>query len=316
MTDRTTIRWGHLANRAIASILLLFAAGCGEISIPGVASKHSTVPAQAVNESSLGIIRIRFKGTSAGVQVSQRQALEDWLKRHGMECPKVGYLLEQLAKLGYDTALAVIPGDTAILDDAGFYVGGPEGKSPEELEDVFIKVGGFGIGGLTASKLQVIPIGHGWYFVGINGDGVIDGANDSSAERMSEILEHVGDRPACVVIPIEGLDASIEQLAADDQSRIIRRLRAVAQALDNSIAIAAGVSDTGRTEVMIIFRDQDSAAALDKAFARIRKDMELALQGSIEQKEVTSAEAERDRQIIAHLRTEQQGNKVLLYIEK
>ena len=288
---------------------------CGGPSQPGASARHNTVPPQSVNDDSLGVIRVRFQGNSAAVQDNQRRALDAWMTKRGLGCPKLAYLLDQLGRAGFDTAIAIIPGDTSILDDAGIYVGGPAAKSSEDLEDVLIKVGGFSLGGLAASKLQVVPVGNGWYFVGINGDGVIEGASNNAAERMSDMLEHVGDGPACAAVPIEGLDASIDELAPQDQSRMIRRLRNVAQALDDAIALAVTVSPSGRTEILIAFPDQESAAALDKAFARIRKDMELALQGSIEQNEVTPAEAERDRQIIAALRTQQRGDAVVLYEE-
>lgn len=304
------------ACRIMLVAALAFGAGCGRIAAPEPSSKHQAVPSQAVNDDSLGVIRIRFDRRAAAGGTSSRQALAHWMTKHGLECPKVDYLLDQLGAAGFDTLLAVIPGDSAILEDAGVYVGGPQAKSAEDLEDVLIKVGGFSIGGLAASKLQVISIGNGWYYVGINGDGVIDGASNGAAGRMSDMLGHVGDRPACAAVPIEGLDACIEDIAPGDQSRMIRRLRNVAQALDDAVALAVGVSPEGRSEVMIVFPDEESAAALDKAFERIRKDMRLALEGSIEQGEVTPEEAARDRRIIEVLRTVARGKSVVMYEER
>ena len=301
---------------AAAAICTIALAGCGGVSPPGASSKHSIVPPQAVNADSLGVIRVRFDRQAKASTQSNRAALSHWMTKHGMDCPKLDYLLEQLGKAGFETLIAVIPGDTAILDDAGIYVGGPATKSQEDLEDVLIKTGGFSIGGLAASKLQVLPIGNGWYFVGINGDGVIEGAGDGPAERMSDMLEHIGERPVCAAVPIEGLDASIEEIAPDDQSRMVRRLRAVANALDDAIALAVGINPEGRSEVIVVFPDAESAAALDKAFARIRKDMLLALEGSIEQQEVTPEQAEQDRRMIERLHATQRDKTVVLYEEE
>jgi hypothetical protein len=287
-------------------------AACGP-SDPMPSSKHSTVPAHAVNDASLGVIRVRFDRSSSGSQASRRQALQNWMSKNGLDCPRIDYLLNQLEAAGFDTLLAVIPGDDAILDDAGMYVGGPAAKSSEDLEDVLIKVGGFSIGGLAASKLQVISIGNGWHYVGINGDGVIDGASSSAAARMSRILELVGDRPACAVVPIEGLDDAIADIAPGDQSRLIRRVRQVASALDDAVALAAAVTADGGSEVIIVFPTEREAAALDMAFSGIRKDMELALQGSIEQGKVSLEEAERERRMIAALRSTHRGRTVVLY---
>jgi hypothetical protein len=68
--------------------------------------------------------------------------------------------------------------------------------------------------------------------------------------------------------------------------------------------------------VIVVFPDAESAAALDKAFARIRKDMLLALEGSIEQKEVTPEEAEKDRRMIERMHATQRGKTVVLYEEE
>lgn len=287
-------------------------AGCGA-AVPGESSNHSTVPAQAVNDASIGVIRVRFDRSRSGDGASRREALQRWMTKNGLDCPKIDYLLDQLSAAGFDTLLAVIPGDDAILDDAGMYVGGPSAKTSEDLEDILIKVGGFSIGGLAASKLQVVAIGNGWYYVGLNGDGIIDGASNSAAGRMSDALEFIGDRPACAAVPIDGLDDAIQEIFPEDQSRMVRRLRGVADALEAAVAIAGSVTADGRSEVIIAFPSEREAAALDAAFARIRKDMELALQGSIEQGEVTAAEAERDRRMISAVRTNRRGRIVILY---
>ncbi len=44
-------------------------------------------------------------------------------------------------------------------------------------------------------------------------------------------------------------------------------------------------------------------------------DMELALQGSIEQGEISADEAERERRMIAAIRARQDGKCVVLYEE-
>lgn len=301
-----------LACGSVMLSLHLVLSGCGA-ALPGESTNHATVPAHAVNDSSLGVIRIRFDGARSGSAASRREALQRWMAKNGLECPKLDYLLDQLSAAGFHTLLAVIPGDDAILDDAGIYVGGPAAKSSEDLEDILIKVGGFSIGGLAASKLQVVAIGNGWHYVGLNGDGIIDGASSSAAGRMSEALEFIGDRPACAVVPIDGLDDAVQEILPGDQSRLVRRLRGVAEALDAAVALAGAVTPEGRSEVVIAFPSEREAAALDAAFARIRKDMELALQGSIEQGEVTAEEAEQERRLISAVRTTRRGRNVMLH---
>jgi hypothetical protein len=313
LTTASALRSRFLGSAAICAAALL--AACDGASLPGPSSRHATVPAQSVNAESVGLIRLRFDRKAQNSGPSRRAALGNWMAKHGLECPKLDYLLDQLEGAGFDTAIAVIPGDSTILDDAGLYVGGPDSKSAEDLEDVLIKVGGFSLGGVAASKLQVIPIGSGWYYVGINGDGVIEGASDAAAERMSQMLEHIGDRPACAAVPIEGLDDAISDIAPGDQSRMVRRLRAVASALEAAVALAVGVSTEGRSEVIIVFPDEESAAALDKAMGRIRRDMNLAVDGSLEQREITAEEADRDRRMIEALRATQRGRTVVLYEE-
>jgi len=308
-----TTTWPLRATNAALMALML--AGCDGVSPPAASARHETVPAQAVNAASLGVIRVRFDRKSTDAALSRRDALAGWMSKHGLECPKLDYLLDQLEQAGFDTAIAAIPGDTAILDDAGLYIGGPTTRSAEDLEDVLIKVGGFGIGGVAASKLQVIPIGSGWYFVGINGDGVIEGASYAAAARMSEMLSHVGDRPACAVVPIEGLDIAIDDIAPGDQSRLIRRLRGVTEVLEAAVALAAGVNADGRSEVIIVFPDEQTAAALDKAMSRVRRDMHLALDGSLEQNEVAPDKAALRRRKIDALRAVHQGHTVVIYEE-
>jgi hypothetical protein len=304
-----------LIRQVGAAALLSAVVGCGGPGTPRAAAKHSSVPPQAVNDASLGVIRIRFNASGQGAADPQRRALDAWMEKHGLPCPKLSYLLDQLAKAKYDTLLAVIPGDAAVLEDAGVYVGGPPDKPIEDLEDVLIKVGGFSLGGVAAGSLQVIPIGNGWYFVGINGDGIIEGASDAAADRMGEALDRIGDMPACAAVPIEGLDDAVADLASGHQSRLIRRIRAVAEALEEAIALAIDIGQDARFEAIIAFPTEKAAAGLDKAFERIRKDMELALQGSIEQKEITPEEADRDRRLIAALRCKQRGHSVILYEE-
>lgn len=297
----------------VAGCILAIAAGCGGLSEPGASSNHATVPPQAVNAQSLGVIRVRFDRSAPAGGASRRDALEIWMRNRGMAFVKFDYLLERLGKAGFDTAIAVIPGDTAILDDAGIYVGGPSAKTSDDLEDALIETGGFGIAGLAASTLQVVSLGNGWFFVGVNGDGVIEGASDDAAARMSDILDHVGDRPFCAAVPIEGLDATIAEIAPSEESRLVRRLRAVSNALDDAIAASVGLTADGRSEVALIFPDEGSAAAFDKSLERVRRDMTLALEGSIAQGKVSAEDVIRDRRWIDNLRAELKGSTVALY---
>lgn len=314
-----TIKGDIVAAAALAMSAVL--AGCGSVSPPGSASKHSTVPAQAVNENSVGIIRLRFKGSSQEARLAQVATLEGWLRKHGLEFPKINYFLERLAEEGYDTVLAVIPGDlSAFAGDVGFYVGGDPKRTAEDLGKVILETVGtkskLKLG--AAESLKVLPVGGdktGWFYIGLNGDGVIEGADDSNATRMSEMLDLLGDQPACIAIPIDGLDAALGDLVTDDQSRLVRRLRAVAGALDDAVALSIAISKAGRTEVVLAYPDPELASHLDKALAQIRGDMEIALKGSLRQKELTEAEAERERRIINALRARQEGSTVVLYTE-
>jgi hypothetical protein len=310
-----SIRAASVASLLAASLVGAALPGCGGASVPGSSTRHATIPAQAVNDASVGIIRVRFGASGGAAADAQRAALDGWMKRHGLETPKLAYLLDQLNKGGYHTMVAVIPGDTAILDDAGVYVGGPADKDREELEDVLIKVGGFSLGGVAAAKLQVIEVGNGWYYVGINGDGVIDGASNGKAGAFTDMLEDIGDRPACVAVPVSDLASALDQITLEDQSRIARRLQAVADALSGASSLCASISPQGRSELLIVFPDEARASKMEAAFARIRKDMELALQGSIEQGEISAEDAERERRMIAAVRAKQDGKRIVMYEE-
>jgi hypothetical protein len=299
---------------AVAAMLVAtLAAGCG-VSDPPPGHIATSVPPQAVNDGTVGLVRIRL---TQEVESQGASAFGKWLADHGMESAKATYLANELRTLGLTTILIGIPGDERQLHDAGLYLGGPETVDRDAIEDALIKTGGFSLLGGAASSLTVVPLTHGWHYVGLSGDGVIEDASDSVAAEYSMILAKIEDRPAAIVFPVGemNLEDCLSQITFDGQARLVRRMRATTQALDEAIAIAGTISRGGRGEAVILFPDADRAKALGTAIDRIRKDMELALQGSIEQHEITAEEAEADRRMIARMRADVRGDTVMLYQE-
>lgn len=222
-------------NRAMLGIglicLALAAGGCadGSLSLPPLAEKASSVPPHATNAYSLGLVRVRMRG-GADIKGTDEPVIQ-WMMNHGMETMRVGYFIGKLREAGFDTLLLVLPGDESILDDAGFYIGGPTTKTRDDVEDILIMVGGTE-GGLVGSALTVVELGNGWFYVGLNGDGVINGASDGDARFLSNLLERLGDHPASAVISFERIGLALgsttermERYAELEEQRSASRVR-------------------------------------------------------------------------------------------
>lgn len=286
--------------------------GCGQLPPPPPGNVATSVPPQAINDGTLGLARIRI---SKEAQLGDCSAFGRWMANQGLDSRKATYLAEQLRVRSLDTILIPIPGDERMLDDAGIYVGGKPGTRRDEVEDALIKTGGLSIAGAAASALTVMDIGNGWFYVGLNGDGVVTDASERHAGAYAGILQRLDDCPAAIVFPTDGFQVAIDEITFENQSRLVRRLRDVAEALDDADAIAATVSRAAKGELIIVFPGEDEARGFGDALARIRKDMLLALEGSIEQGEVTKDQAEEERRMIETLRAERRGTTVVLVAE-
>jgi hypothetical protein len=145
-----------------------------------------------------------------------------WMQDHGMEGSQASYLVDQFRKLGLQTLLAVIPGDERFAADAGFYVGGDPSIKSTGIEDVLIKSAG-----LLGAALTVTDIGNGWFFIGLNGDGVIEGASQDDALALSELLERIGDRPFIAAVSIPRTAFALNRAADRAENTIKEIARAV-----------------------------------------------------------------------------------------
>jgi hypothetical protein len=303
-----------IAVCAAMALLALVPVTCGPSgpSAPPPGNAPTGVPSQAVNDGTVGIVRIRLQ-KQAGL--GDCSAFGKWMKDNGMDSAKATYLAEQLRLSGIDTILIPIPTDERVLDDVGFWVGGAPGLGREPIEDALIKTGGLSVAGAAAASLTVVEVGNGWYYVGISGDGVVTDASDDDAREFSDILARVDDCPAAIVLRTEGFEVSLDEITFESQSRLVRRLRAAAESIDEAVAIAATLSRAARGELILVFETPGEAENFGKAIAGIRKDMLLALEGSIEQGEVTPEAAARDRAMIEKLQAEQRGSVVVLVAE-
>jgi hypothetical protein len=78
-------------------------------------------------------------------------------------------------------------------------------------------------------------------------------------------------------------------------------------------AIAAIVDNDATSKVLLVFRTEADATALTTAIEKMKKDMLLAIQGSVEQKEITLDEAQIARNSLDSLQFRQQGSTIALY---
>jgi len=333
-------------------------AGCGGgVTSPQSAKQHESIPAQAVNDTSLGLIRVRLQSQTTLDGKNTGDAFEGWMMARGLDATKAIYFLDQLKAAGFDTILAVIPGDERFLEDLGFYVGGSPDSDTESVEDILIKTGG-----LFGATLTVEPIGNGWFYIGINGDGIIEGASNKDAIAVSSLLQRIGDKPAAAILSVSRMgfaanraivrtaefakeqlreakrrasldemgmspdqntrmedDPNVEQLMEAAQkllpkkdSRLVRRLRGIGNSLLAAEAIAAIVDNDATSKVLLVFRTEADATALTTAIEKMKKDMLLAIQGSVEQNEITLDEAQIARNSLDSLQFRQQGSTIAL----
>jgi hypothetical protein len=309
-----TIGTSGLTLAPTAAVLTASLSGCGPSAPPSPppGNAANSVPAHAVNDGTMGIVRIRLQQQAA---LGNYSAFGKWMKDNGMDSAKASYLAEQLRVRGIDTILIGIPTDERVLDDIGIYVGGKPGIGRDAVEDALIKTGGLSVAGAAAASLTVTEVGNGWYFVGLNGDGKVTDASADDAAEFSKILGRIEDCPAAIVFRTDDFEVSLDEITFENQSRLVRRLRDVAESIDDADAIAATISRSAKGEVVIIFPDDADAKAFGDALARIRKDMILALEGSLEQGELTAEEAAKDRAMIERLRAERRGSTVVLIAE-
>ena len=333
-------------------------AGCGGgVTSPQSAKQHESIPAQAVNDTSLGLIRVRLQSQTTLDGKNTGDAFEGWMMARGLDATKAIYFLDQLKAAGFDTILAIIPGDERFLDDLGFYVGGSPDSDTESVEDILIKTGG-----LLGATLTVEPIGNGWFYIGMNGDGIIEGASNKDAIAISSLLQQIGDKPAAAILSVSRMgfaanrafvrttefakeqfreakrrasldemgmspdqntrmedDPNVEQLMEAAQkllpkkdSRLVRRLRGIGNSLLAAEAIAAIVDNDATSKVLLVFRTEADATALTTAIEKMKKDMLLAIQGSVEQNEITLDEAQTARSSLDSLQFRQQGSAIAL----
>lgn len=332
--------------------------GCGGgVTSPQSAKQHESIPAQSVNDTSLGLIRVRLQSQTTLDGKNTGDAFEGWMMARGLDATKAIYFLDQLKAAGFDTILAVIPGDERFLEDLGFYVGGSPDSDKESVEDILIKTGG-----LFGATLTVEPIGNGWFYIGINGDGIIEGASNKDAIAISSLLQQIGDKPAAAILSVSRMgfaanrafvrttefakeqfreakrrasldemgmspdqntrmedDPNVEQLMEAAQkllpkkdSRLVRRLRGIGNSLLAAEAIAAIVDNDATSKVLLVFRTEADATALTTAIEKMKKDMLLAIQGSVEQNEITLDEAQTARSSLDSLQFRQQGSAIAL----
>lgn len=289
--------------------------GCGPATPPAPPPGNlpTSVPAHAVNDGTVGLVRIRLQQQAS---LGNYSAFGKWMKDNGMDSDKAAYLAGELRTRGIDTILIAIPSDERMLDDVGLFVGGTPGLGREAVEDALIKTGGLSLTGAAAASLTVIEVGNGWYYIGLNGDGEVTDASAGDAGEFTDILARVNDCPAAIVFRTDGFEIALDEITFENQSRLVRRLRAVAESIDDADAIAATISASAKGELIIVFPDDAKAKAFGAALGGIRKDMLLALDGSVAQGEITKEQAEKDRKMIEALKAEQRGATVVLVAEE
>ena len=95
-----------IAGAGIACCVAL--AACDGVSPPPPGHVANAVPPQAVNDGTLGLVRIRL---TQEVESQGASAFGKWMADHGMQSTKASYLANELRKLGLTTILVGIPGD-------------------------------------------------------------------------------------------------------------------------------------------------------------------------------------------------------------
>lgn len=304
-------------TKSIPFIVLATMSGCADWTTPPSASVPHAVPPQAVNGSTLGVVRVRLQD---GVADTSIEALDTWLKDHRMESLGAASLLRSLKSAGALTLLIAVPGDAALAEDLGFYVGGTLGLTQTTVEDCLIESVG-----LVGGACSVVPIGTNWFFVGLTGDGVVEGASADHADEFSGLLEAVDDASFTAIVSPSRIAQSIGlssegstpgeylgSLLPSDDRRLSRRARAFLRTADRAQAISVTSSAQAGSVLAIVFETPVEAGAFVNSCENIRKDLKLSLEGQMKRGELTEEEATAELQFLEGLKLDQQGRLVRL----
>jgi len=109
--------------------------------------------------------------------------------------------------------------------------------------------------------------------------------------------------------------SQVGEFLTANQSRIVRRLHAAWSALAIADGLAGVVNDEGRAGIQLVYPSPEAAELLVKALDRIRRDMNLAVKGGLEQGEIDQAQAVAYEADISRLKVERTGSSVLLWEE-
>jgi hypothetical protein len=250
------------------------------------------------------MVRVRL---TSGVADSAVQVLDRWLARTGASKSRASTLLACLRDAGALTVLVAVPGDSALTSDAGFYVGGTPALTQEAVEDCLIMGAG-----LVGSACSVVPKEGDWFFVGLFGDGDVEGSNPDDASDFVAVLKKLDDTEFTVVFSLKriarvlgagdstgvGPSEFLAGFVPSDDRRVARRLRALLNAADKALAITYTTAAGSEGDFTAVFETEAAAVAFEGACAGIRKDMTLALEGKIARGEVGTEEALNERRFI------------------
>ena len=297
--------------------LLIAMAGCTDRNTPPSASIPHAIPPQAINGATIGLVRIRLND---GVADASVESLDGWLKEYRMDSLSASPLLAALKQAGALTVMIAVPGDAAVADDLGLYVGGTTALTQAGVEDCLIESMG-----LVGGAFAVVPMGRDWFFVGLTGDGVVEGTSPDGSAEFASLLAAVDDASFTVVISPSrvaralglagdgsGVGDYLADLLPSDDRRIARRARAFLQAADGAKGITLTKPAQGSSTIALVFDAEESGKAFADACENIRGDMRLALQGRIKRGEIDPQAAATELQFIDSLKLVLDGRSVRL----
>ena len=332
MNNLSTLGIARNTTFAVA-VLLSVVTGCtkGQPALMPSTNANS-VPSAGVNQYTFAVLRIDLKQSSVEDLFT---ALETGLNKIATAKPyakpdeiarrKLVMLSDGLKRIGASSIVVCIPGDESAIYDLGIYITATSGLDPELIEDEFIRAGGLSCMPV-ADNLQVTTIGDGWYFVGFTGDGWIEGASETRARGFSKALENCADLPLSLAVLTDSPEtASLDQKNSEKQGsieskldnlpqfngRLARRLNALGASLSNLKSIAGGVG-SNKAVLEFSFQDDKSALEFETAVNRIKKDVTLAQQGSLESGEISKSDDKIINNIIATLVVGRTGSHVRL----
>ncbi|MSR45312.1 MAG: hypothetical protein EXS15_08185 [Phycisphaerales bacterium] len=298
-----------LGNACFTLALVLGATGCGDADLMP-AGRTNAVPSAGANTHTVAVLRVDlahasveqvFDAIESGLTprtIGATAARPDEVAKR-----KLSMLRDGLTGIGATTIVAFVPGDATFIDDMGFYIGATADMDPELIEDEFVRAGGVS-GMLVTNMLAVTSLGQGWYFVGVSGDGRIEGASESRANEFAKALEQCDDLPLAAAALadwtppawVEEVSASSHGESADVMShlprlngRLMRRLDALGASLKSVWAFNAGL-DHDRVVVAMVFEDDGAATDFESALTRIKKDIELARDGGLRSGEISASD--------------------------